>query len=49
MSVKQFEEFLVGHFLSWSKGNVSSGFRYQFQSPNIDSSRKLFRAFVRVG
>ena len=48
MSVKQFEEFLVDHFLNWSRESVAAGFRYQFQSPNIVSSRKLYKAFVKV-
>ncbi len=49
MSEKQFEEFLVAHFLTWAQESVAAGFRYQFQSPNIDSSRKLYKAFVQVG
>lgn len=49
MSVRPFEEFLVDHFLKWSRGSLAAGFRYQFQSPNVDSSRKLYRAFVRSG
>lgn len=49
MSVKQFEEFLVTHFMDWSKESVAAGFRYQFQSPNITSSRKLYKAFVQAG
>lgn len=49
MSVKLFEEFLVGHFLDWANINLAAGFRYQFQSPNVDSSRKLYRAFVKKG
>lgn len=49
MSVKQFEEFLVTHFLDWSQESISAGFRYQFQSPNLTSSRKLYEAFVQVG
>jgi DNA phosphorothioation-dependent restriction protein DptH len=46
MFVKQFEEFIVYHFLKWAKGGVSAGFRYQFQSPNIENSTKLYKAFV---
>ena len=46
MSVKQFEEFLVTHFLQWSGDNVAAGFRYQFQSPNVESSLNLYRSFV---
>jgi DNA phosphorothioation-dependent restriction protein DptH len=49
MSVKQFEEFLVFHFLEWATRSVAPGFRYQFQSPNVDSSKKLFKAFVSKG
>ena len=46
MFVKQFEEFLVKHFLESS--SVSAGFRYQFHSPNIDSSLLLYKAFVKA-
>ncbi len=49
MSVKLFEEFLVRHFLDWANTELAAGFRYQFQSPNVDSSRKLYKAFVSVG
>ncbi|MDO6562647.1 DNA phosphorothioation-dependent restriction protein DptH [Amphritea sp. 1_MG-2023] len=49
MSVRQFEEFLVGHFLEWANTGLAAGFRYQFQSPNVDSSLKLHKAFVKEG
>ncbi|MEH6550633.1 MAG: DNA phosphorothioation-dependent restriction protein DptH [Pseudomonadales bacterium] len=49
MSVKLFEEFLVSHFLGWANNKLVAGFRYQFQSPNIDSSRKLYSSFVKEG
>lgn len=50
MSVKQFEEFIVSHFLEWASDRaekgISAGFRYQFQSPNIENSTRLYNAFV---
>lgn len=49
MSVKLFEEFLVAHFLGWANTQLAAGFRYQFQSPNVDSSCKLHKAFVKEG
>ena len=47
MSVKQFEEFIASHFLAWADEGIAVGFRYQFQSPNIDNSKKLYRAFAK--
>ncbi len=44
MSVKQFEEFIASYFLDWARNNVKEGFRYQFRSPNIENSLKLFKA-----
>ncbi len=46
MSVKQFEEFIASYFLDWAKKGVASGFRYQFQSPNLDNSNKLYKSFI---
>ncbi|KZZ36863.1 DNA phosphorothioation-dependent restriction protein DptH [Oleiphilus sp. HI0117] len=46
MYVKQFEEFIASHFLDWAEHNIVAGFRYQFQSPNIDNSTQLYHAFV---
>jgi len=48
MSVKQFEEFIASHFLEWAVEGISVGFRYQFQSPNIENSKKLYRAFAKA-
>jgi len=46
MSVKQFEEFIASYFLNWAEKSVQPGFRYQFQSPNLDNSAKLYKSFV---
>ena len=46
MSVKQFEEFIASYFLDWAKLGVASGFRYQFQSPNLENSNKLYKSFI---
>lgn len=46
MSVKQFEEFIASYFLRWAVNGVQPGFRYQFQSPNLENSRKLYRSFI---
>ena len=49
MYVKQsskFEEFIIAELLSWAPENISSGFRYQFKSPNSSNSEKLFDALI---
>ena len=46
MSVKQFEEFIASYFLSWADTGVEPGFRYQFQSPNLENSAKLYKSFI---
>jgi len=48
MSVKQFEEFIASYFLNWAEKSIQPGFRYQFQSPNLDSSAKLYKSFVAL-
>lgn len=46
MSVRQFEEFIAAYFLDWARENARDGFRYQFRSPNIENSLKLFSALT---
>ena len=46
MSVRQFEEFIASYFLDWANTGVHPGFRYQFQSPNLANSAKLYKSFV---
>ena len=46
MSVRQFEQFIASYFLGWAATGIEPGFRYQFQSPNLDNSGKLYKAFV---
>ncbi|MCX2982872.1 DNA phosphorothioation-dependent restriction protein DptH [Halieaceae bacterium IMCC14734] len=46
MSVKLFEEFLASYFLNWANTGVEPGFRYQFQSPNLENSAKLYKSFI---
>lgn len=48
MSVRLFEEFVVAHFLKHSTGRIKPGFKYQFKSPDVENSRKLYRAFSQV-
>jgi len=50
MYVKQsskFEDYIIAEFLNWAPENVSSGFRYQFKSPNSSNSEKLFDALIK--
>ncbi|WP_246386643.1 DNA phosphorothioation-dependent restriction protein DptH [Litorivivens lipolytica] len=47
MYSKQFENFVVDHFLRHSEKRIKAGYKYQFKSPNPDNSKKLFRAFTR--
>lgn len=44
MSEKQFEDFLAKRLIDWGKENLISGYRYQFQSPDLRNSIKLFNA-----
>uniref|UniRef100_UPI0040488D4D DNA phosphorothioation-dependent restriction protein DptH n=1 Tax=Vibrio anguillarum TaxID=55601 RepID=UPI0040488D4D len=46
MCAKQFESFLVEQFLLHAKGNIRSGYRYQFNSPDHANSQRLFDALV---
>jgi DNA phosphorothioation-dependent restriction protein DptH len=46
MSTKQFETFLTQHFLKESAGTIQAGYRYQFQSPDSENSKKLHQAFI---
>lgn len=48
MSTKQFETFLTEHFLKKSASTIQAGFRYQFQSPDSDNSKKLHQAFIAL-
>lgn len=44
MSEKQFEDFLAEKLIDWGKENLNNGYRYQFQSPDVGNSNKLFKA-----
>tara|TARA_R110002072_G_scaffold8726_3_gene43719 strand:- start:11935 stop:17082 length:5148 start_codon:yes stop_codon:yes gene_type:complete len=44
MSEKRFEVFLARSFLDWAGDHLEAGFRYQFQSPNLDNSLNLYRS-----
>ena len=46
MSAKQFESFLVEQLLALSTQAIKAGFRYQFQSPDIENSIRLHNAFI---
>ncbi|BAJ02070.1 DNA phosphorothioation-dependent restriction protein DptH [Shewanella violacea] len=46
MSLKQFNDFLAEQFLNWGQQALKAGFRYQFQSPDMDNSLKLFNSIV---
>ena len=51
MSTKQFETFLTEHFLNEctkniNTTNIEAGYRYQFQSPDSENSKKLHQAFI---
>ncbi len=48
MLTKQFETFLTEHFLKESATTMQAGFRYQFQSPDSDNSKKLHQAFIAL-
>lgn len=45
MSVKPFEDFVVSHFLSFAKDRIKPGFKYQFKSPDVENSRKIYKSF----
>lgn len=46
MSEARFEQFLASSFIAWAQDNVVNGYRYQFQSPNVNSSSNLYRSLV---
>lgn len=46
MSVRFFEDFIVPHFLKAADGYLEPGYRYQFKSPDVENSLKLYRAFT---
>ncbi len=46
MSVKPFEDFITSYFLEWASTGVEAGFRYQFPSPNLDNSLKLYKSLI---
>ena len=46
MSVKRFEEFIAACFLDWAEKNIEEGFKYQFRSPNIEKSHKLYEVLI---
>jgi DNA phosphorothioation-dependent restriction protein DptH len=48
MSTKQFEIFLTEHFLKESADTIQAGYRYQFQSPDSENSKKLHQAFIAL-
>jgi DNA phosphorothioation-dependent restriction protein DptH len=48
MSTKQFETFLTEHFLKESADSIQAGYRYQFQSPDSENSKKLHQAFIAL-
>jgi DNA phosphorothioation-dependent restriction protein DptH len=48
MSTKQFETFLTEHFLKESADRIQAGYRYQFQSPDSENSKKLHQAFIAL-
>ncbi|MFT5814226.1 MAG: DNA phosphorothioation-dependent restriction protein DptH, partial [Psychroserpens sp.] len=48
MSTKQFETFLTEHFLKESADSIQAGYRYQFQSPDSENSKKLHQAFIEL-
>ncbi|MDP2535498.1 DNA phosphorothioation-dependent restriction protein DptH [Alteromonas stellipolaris] len=44
MSEKQFEDFLAEKLIGWGAEHFYKGYRYQFQSPDKENSKKLFQA-----
>jgi DNA phosphorothioation-dependent restriction protein DptH len=46
MSVKLFEGFVASYFVSWAKTGVQPGFRYQFQSSNLENSKRLYDSLI---
>ena len=48
MLTKQFETFLTEHFLKESAATIKAGYRYQFQSPDNENSKKLHNAFIEL-
>ena len=48
MLTKPFETFLTEHFLKESADTIKAGYRYQFQSPDNENSKKLYDAFIKL-
>ncbi|MGX5203211.1 DNA phosphorothioation-dependent restriction protein DptH [Aliikangiella sp. IMCC44632] len=48
MSERQFENFLAQELVEWGSKNILKGYRYQFQSPDSDKSKKLFNALIEL-
>lgn len=48
MLTKPFETFLTEHFLKESADTIKAGYRYQFQSPDNENSKKLYDAFIQL-
>jgi DNA phosphorothioation-dependent restriction protein DptH len=48
MLLKPFETFLTEHFLREKEkvNGIKAGYRYQFQSPDNENSKKLYQAFI---
>ena len=47
MSSRQFENFLVDCLKEWASEVIQPGFRYQFKSPDVENSIRLYDAFLR--
>ena len=48
MLEKRYENFLVDHFCKWAKKGFEGESRFQFRSPDIANSQKLYEALLRV-
>lgn len=48
MSSRQFENFLADCFIGWADEAIKPGFRYQFKSPGVENSSRLYSAFVKL-
>ena len=46
MYAKLFEGFIASYFLGWAESGVAPGFRYQFKSPNLENSQRLYKSFI---
>ena len=42
MSVVRFDQFLAQRLTAWLENRISAGSRYQFQSPDVNNTQRMF-------